>query len=134
MKPRTRINRGCISPCPFCGSHAFSWREESRDFKGEFGWYIMCANDLCGCRTPLMVDLKVAMRMWNQRTEYSRLNWKLRKTYESLFAKVEKYARIMQETYAHSPKAVGAIIDDLFDFANYFADPQHARLEKEVSK
>lgn len=81
-----------------------------------------------------MADQKVAMRMWNQRTEYSRLNWKLRQAYECLFAKVEKYARIMQETYARSPKAVGAIIDDLFDFATYYADPQHARLEKEVSK
>lgn len=133
MRRRTQLSHGHICPCPFCGSHAFAWREESKDFKGEFGWRIICANDLCGCRTPLFADAEAAMRIWNKRTEYSLLNWKIKTTYETLFAKVEHYARMMQEVFAREPMAVGAIIDDLFDFANYFADPKNARLLEKVS-
>lgn len=77
-----------------------------------------------------MDDKKLAMRIWNKRADYSRLNWKLKKVYESLFARVAQYARAMRDIYAQDPKAVIVVIDDLFDFAEYFSDPKSAQLKK----
>ena len=77
-----------------------------------------------------MDDKKLAMRIWNKRADYSRLNWKLKKVYESLFARVAQYARALREVDARDPEAVGSIIDDLFDFAEYFSDPKTAQLKK----
>lgn len=123
MKARTRINREYISLCPFCGSNAIMVPEEAGN--GGRGWRIFCTS--CRCGTPPMATGREAMKIWNQRTDYSRLNWKLRKLYESLFARVAQYARAIREVYERNPKAVGAIIDDLFDFAAYFSDPQNAK-------
>ena len=74
-----------------------------------------------------MVEKREAMRIWNQRVEYSMLNWKLKSVYESLFARVAQYARALKEVYARNPKACGAIVDDLLDFSEYFADPKNAK-------
>lgn len=124
MKARTRISRGYLSPCPFCGSNAIVTQGCAT------GARIQCTAAACGCATPFMDDKKLAMRIWNKRADYSRLNWKLKKVYESLFARVAQYARALREVDARDPEAVGSIIDDLFDFAEYFSDPKTAQLKK----
>lgn len=125
MKARTRISRGYISRCPFCGSDAIMVPEWAEN--GGSGGRIVCPS--CRCGTPPGATWKEAMRIWNQRTDYSRLNWKLTKLYESLFARVAQYARAARE-HARDPEAVRKIIDDLFDFAEYFSDPRSAQLKK----
>lgn len=60
-----------LKPCPFCGRPAKLLQTERQTVRGTTiaGWFVICGNARCSCRTLEFLTPERAVKTWNRRAE-----------------------------------------------------------------